>query len=499
MSKENAPDHAEPGLSRTILWIGIIYAGWALMGGLAGAFIVPFFLEGFFKIFDGEDDPSHNRWLLALVFGGLNVVLAAGKDLVRARRRKGMRRAARDLGLEVAGDAGEKVEEALEDLFGADGGASLDNVMRKDMEGGRCLVGDLDYATKGSEPGELRHHRQTVAYFEADDMALPQFDLQPEGIALRFLSAVAGLGDIDFPDRPRFSDQYHLSGLRADRIRRLFEGSLLEYFTRHPGFQVIGQKSRLAVFRPGRHCSPEDLDEFIEQAREIFRRFRKASLRGAERRERTTPLPPRDPGEALKGLPGAVRWSLQARLVTPEMLDAFLAEPPPRKVPSKIKAQHLGSGTLIPATVGTMFFLGGCGMLIFGVILRFEKWSSEVLLMSLISAALLLIGFPLGFLSWHYRWWNMRLLKRGKVTEGTIEEVEDTKVAVDGWKRYRVLLRYRVDGREYVQNSYIYGDIFKEAERLMKAKASVRILYDPRQHRRVIWAGSMITVIPGAE
>jgi len=101
-------------------------------------------------------------------------------------------------------------------LFNSGHSKQIKNFMYGEASGIKAAVFDYFYVT-GS--GKSRHiHSQTVVYLEPPNLRVPYFSLRPENFMHKFISAL-GYQDIDFGQRPAFSEQYLLRGQDEPAIR----------------------------------------------------------------------------------------------------------------------------------------------------------------------------------------------------------------------------------------------------------------------------------------
>lgn len=108
--------------------------------------------------------------------------------------------------------------------------------------------------------------------WERDGVAFPRFGLSPEGWLSR-IGQMFGMQDIDFDDSPEFSRQYQLKGPDETAIRTLFTPALRRFLESTPNQRVAGGGHSLIWFRRGTLPSAEELDEFLELADQVRRRF----------------------------------------------------------------------------------------------------------------------------------------------------------------------------------------------------------------------------------
>ncbi|MCK4820866.1 hypothetical protein KA005_34185, partial [bacterium] len=148
------------------------------------------------------------------------------------------------------------------------------NVLERGDSDGRITIFDYKY-TVGS--GKSSHtYKQTVVYFQSDDLALPDFALRPERIFHK-IGSVFGYQDIDFETSPEFSRHYLLRGVNETAIRNLFGMDVLAYFEREKSKKmcVEGNDKHLIYYKSGKLIKPEDIRIELEEAKsnlELFRR-----------------------------------------------------------------------------------------------------------------------------------------------------------------------------------------------------------------------------------
>ena len=112
-------------------------------------------------------------------------------------------------------------------------------------------------------------HQVSIAFAKLGQENLPKFRLEP-GCIFDKIGDVLGLTDIDFRDYPAFSDKYLLKGSDEGAIRDLFDYKILDFFERtkkRPTVEAQGDK--VVVYYPSERKRPEDVSEFVEEAKEI--------------------------------------------------------------------------------------------------------------------------------------------------------------------------------------------------------------------------------------
>ncbi len=130
----------------------------------------------------------------------------------------------------------------------------------------------FDYRYTIGHGKNSRTHRQSVIYFGAAALALPPFELRPEGVFHRVGSAF-GYQDIDFETHAQFSRTYLLRGDTEEGVRGLFSDELLEFFETHPGLSVEGGGNQLVFYRRKKRIEPDGTQEFMEEGTEVLTLF----------------------------------------------------------------------------------------------------------------------------------------------------------------------------------------------------------------------------------
>lgn len=112
---------------------------------------------------------------------------------------------------------------------------------------------------------------QAVAYAELKEVALPEFFLSQENFFHKIGQAF-GYKDINFPSHPDFSKRYLLRGPDEEKIRRIFNGSVLDFFEQEKDiFSVEAIDNRIVIYKPHKTIHPRSLPDFFQQAKHIAR------------------------------------------------------------------------------------------------------------------------------------------------------------------------------------------------------------------------------------
>jgi hypothetical protein len=155
-------------------------------------------------------------------------------------------------------------------LFSRGRGRKAWSVMRGSLAGRPAMLMDYEFTT-GSGRNQTTH-RQTVALFPDAGGGLPDFELAPENIFHK-IGAVFGYQDIDFETSEEFSKRYLLRGREEDRVRAALSADALAFFAQNPGWTVQLRGGRVAAYRAGRRCRPEEAPSFLAEALRIASLF----------------------------------------------------------------------------------------------------------------------------------------------------------------------------------------------------------------------------------
>ncbi len=217
-------------------------------------------------------------WVLFLACAALAVFWVLRIERVRlAAHVKDCQAAAARMSASYQADAPEPLIAKIKgfDLTYSDGEV-LRNAIR-DVFVQRSPAGDLYcflHEHRGSMPGGVSGsgHRETVGCLVSKRIQFPRFRLAPERTVEK-LAALVGVKGVDFDAHPAFSRSYFLNASDDTAVRRLFDASLLDFFSRHPGFHVEGNVDTLVLYRFNKSMSVGELPDFFELVRRISTLF----------------------------------------------------------------------------------------------------------------------------------------------------------------------------------------------------------------------------------
>lgn len=148
-------------------------------------------------------------------------------------------------------------------LFNQGHSKQIKNIMYGESNGVKAALFDYIYTVGHGKHSQT--HYQSVVYFEPRSLNLPLFSLRPEGFLHKIITAF-GYQDIDFGNRPTFSQQYLLRGADEPAIRQTFNDGLLAFYEANPGMCTDGGGSQLFVFSQGYRTPPHEAQSFVERA-----------------------------------------------------------------------------------------------------------------------------------------------------------------------------------------------------------------------------------------
>jgi hypothetical protein len=140
------------------------------------------------------------------------------------------------------------------------------NVLSREDVGAKTLVFDFTFVKSSGK--NSHHERQTVAAFHRDRRSLPVFELRPETVFHKIASAM-GWKDIDFDNRPEFSNRFVLRGPDETAIRQAFRPDILAFFEKHLGWCVEAENAWILAYRAAKRVKPENFAAFVDDARKI--------------------------------------------------------------------------------------------------------------------------------------------------------------------------------------------------------------------------------------
>lgn len=200
---------------------------------------------------------------VVLVITGLLVFLA-----IRAneRRRKQLRERLLQSGYNVR-DV--RVEEDLSPFvisrLGESGVADSRGIQAK-VKGGTMTMFDYlatTLQTGQGKPQVTQADRQTVLFFDSNQLDLPTFSLYPEKYKPPS-SPMAGQQEIDFEQNSAFPEGYVLQAANEAKVRTLLSSALFHFINEKDGLCVEGAGQKLLVYRPKKVVKPDQVETFLK-------------------------------------------------------------------------------------------------------------------------------------------------------------------------------------------------------------------------------------------
>lgn len=152
-------------------------------------------------------------------------------------------------------------------LFNSGHGKEIKNFMYGEASGIKAAVFDYIYVTGSGKSRQV--HYQTVVYLEPGNLRVPYFSLRPENFLHKLITAF-GYQDIDFAQRPQFSQNYLLRGQDEMAIRQVFNDRLLSFYESYGGTCTDAGGNQLMVFRAGYRFQPQEIQNYIALALNVL-------------------------------------------------------------------------------------------------------------------------------------------------------------------------------------------------------------------------------------
>lgn len=384
----------------------------------------------------------------------------------------------------------ESLKDELSELFGES--VAIEGGEQRQLGAAELSIIEISYTREhrsSDGPTTYTHVRQTAVVSKDAELDLPQFALTPtrKGITGRLLSLFGDMGDIDFPESPEFSAEYHLHGWSEKPVRLLFTKPIRDHFSSQLGWSVMGKQSVLAIFHHNQVVDGDERNRFVDDALGILTLFQQAEEQldsMPEVRRETTPSDVVASAERMGGLAGAMLAKKLRKLsVTSKELENFLSQAPPRVIPKGISGQLLGEGTIVLMIAGFVFLVVGVvvGSLVTTLAEGNQRWIGLPIM-----TVFPLIGGAMVYFTARYRRQKTRTLKTGAIVEGQVESVERTSTTVNEQRRYHVAVEYSQLGKPAKGIVNAYGPAVDKAKKYEESGKPMRILVDPSDPTHLI-------------
>jgi hypothetical protein len=146
---------------------------------------------------------------------------------------------------------------------------NLRNLLQKFPDDPGFAVFDYEYYQSSGKSGH--YVRQTVACRDLDRQQMPEFTLNPESIVDKIAVKFGGQ-DINFDQYPVFSAKYRLRSPREAETRRAFTSAVINWLEQQPGCHLECTGQRIIWYQNGKLVAPDQLDQFVRDARTLFQR-----------------------------------------------------------------------------------------------------------------------------------------------------------------------------------------------------------------------------------
>ncbi|MCH2182020.1 MAG: hypothetical protein MK108_08450 [Mariniblastus sp.] len=201
-----------------------------------------------------------------IVFGLVGKVVYAW---FQYRRKKRLREVADELGLEYIEDGQHSLFQSISDLSLFRSGRSGKSSKMICGDTGELTIGIFDYSYVSGSGDSTKSYTQSVIALLSDQIVLPRFNLQPQGILHKLIGAL-GVQDIDFEEYPEFSRMFFLQGEDEQGIRDFFDAEWIDFLARFQGYCIEGKDGALIFYRPNKQVHPDQIKEYLSQAYDFF-------------------------------------------------------------------------------------------------------------------------------------------------------------------------------------------------------------------------------------
>jgi hypothetical protein len=219
-------------------------------------------------------------WIIPVVLVVIVVPVALYVAYIRSwKRAQGLRQVAAQLGLtfDLAPPGVPHPDLADLPLFKSAPQSRVRFLLHGTHAGGEVYVFDYAY---WAHSGSKVTRQQTVVAFPVRPATLPEFQLRPQRVLDRAVTALGGQ-DINFDDDPLFSEQFVLKGedeaavrtLFGPRLRRTLMSSVDLAREGDRGLCVEGGGGWVIIYYTRQRIAPEHIPRFLDEARSLCAAF----------------------------------------------------------------------------------------------------------------------------------------------------------------------------------------------------------------------------------
>lgn len=128
----------------------------------------------------------------------------------------------------------------------------------------------FDYQYVIGKNNARKYRKQTVLFFNAKALGLPQFSMEPEQLWHKLASWLKLHKDIDFEAYNEFSDSYFLTSEDEEYIRHIFNPDVLDFFTINKNWHIEGINYYLILYSHNERFHPKILPNFYRMGLQLF-------------------------------------------------------------------------------------------------------------------------------------------------------------------------------------------------------------------------------------
>lgn len=443
--------------------------------------------------------PAVQFWLPALIGATCFSVLAIANGIIArkklSRREISLQQTAATLGGSFSSGTDFEEEKKLQGLFWKDASLRLYNVIRTQIQDIPFVVAELQVSWESETADRSRSHTDhyTIAHFEPDTLSFPEFALQPKQYLTSLLAGMIGISRIEFPAQPEFSRNYELTAVNAQNTRRLFNDRLLERLSRTQGLYIKSNWCNLVIYRSGTGYGPEQLNQFVRGAAEVFSLFEE-SLRHYKTSSEAK-LSSRSNARALADqIPGPMGKVVRGKIVTRADVEAFLRQPLPRIIPATIFSSPGSSAEGMYSFFGIGFIFA-----LYGAVFAALSWDKALLIekslfsndvMGLVLSLFFLgLGSCIAFFAGRAYLRIKRALRYGQVIAAKIVKLDGSRMTV----------QFQAEGRTVIASCQIQGYAVQRAQQLVASSTPAVILSDPADPQRILYVDGLLNISPEYE
>lgn len=391
--------------------------------------------------------------------------------------------AADELGFSILEDPDPPLRFGIERLLGNRRFVKITEILERRAADVRFVVAKVSH--RGESDSSVLPVTETILFFSQQGLVLPNLTVQPRGGMSGLQSAVMGLVGVprlEFPEDAAFEQAYWAMTFQPECARALLDAPLRAYLAAHPGLSVRSESGHIAVYRANQVVPAEGLAAFVDEVNDVVMMI---ARRGREL-EQLGISPAEEGADTLKSMRGVGGFVARRMLISQSELQEFLQQRPPRTIPTSIRRQHLGFGSIFFYIWGGMFLVIGSAVLA-GLAVDQAAPPAAIAAFSFLP----LMGLTSIILAYRYRSRKRRLLRDGECREARVTDVKATNVYINNQRRYKVTLLCQDGELERPVTINAYDPAVQKAFTLAESGDATRLLVDPHDPRHVLWLDGM--------